>query len=82
MTDQEKLKAAIDTVARHFVHAAVSTAIAWDRPGWEAYAELGEHDFEMIVLRASQLADSIQFSGEAYKAAYGHLAERATGEPV
>lgn len=77
MTDQEKLKAAIDTVARHFLHAAVSVAIGRDYPGWEDYADLSQHDFEMVVLRASQIADSIRPTDEAHKPAYEHLAERS-----
>lgn len=82
MTDQEKLKAAIDTIARYVLAEALDYAISHDGVLWEDYGELGEHDFDKIVVRAGQIADSIRPSDEAYEPAYEHLAERAAGEPV
>lgn len=82
MTDPEKLKAAIDTVARHLVKKALEQAIEWENVSWEDYPDLTEPDYEAAVARAEAIVDSIAPPEDAYEATYEHLSERAENVDV
>lgn len=73
MTDAEKLKAAIDTVARQLIYKTASDG------DWEDFPEIGEYDWDAVSRRAQELLDSIRHSTEAFNAAYALLEARADG---
>jgi long-subunit fatty acid transport protein len=78
VTDEEKLKSAIDTVARICLAEAIDDATqVGGSINWTDYPEIGESDFEDVLTRVKQIADSIATSYDAYRAAYEHLAERS-----
>ncbi|MFD2421625.1 hypothetical protein [Amycolatopsis pigmentata] len=80
MTDREKLKAAIDTIAGRIARNAIFDAIEQSRITREDFEEeITEADFDAVSYRARQIADSLDHSNEAYYAACEVLETRAKG---
>lgn len=73
--DTDPVVAAIDTVARHVLCAAVFKAIEDDRVR-DDYPDLSERDWEDVVFRAREMANSLDASWDNYIAAEQLLAAR------
>lgn len=67
---------AIDTVARRYVARRLALADI----GWEDFADIGEHDWDRVVDRATELIKELDRGQGPYEAAYELLKRRAERE--
>lgn len=72
--ENDPVAVAVDTVARR----AVSRATGSDTIEWEDFPEIGEHDWERVLDRVSDLADALDPPDAEYDTAYLLLQQRAT----
>lgn len=76
MSDAEKVKAAIDTVARWHLESILNSAIADGQWEWAELPDLTGADFDRVTARIQQIAVAISPAREAYDAAHEHLVAR------
>lgn len=70
----DKTAEAVDIIAHHLA-AKIIDAEIYDR--WDEYDKIGEHDWEAINTRVSEIAKAMRPNDAGYEAAYEYLGRSA-----